>query len=82
MKTGIAVINEKGEIFSRTVDEELFILTSDKNDKGYIKGGFLDVISYDPISNKYFNELNEEEKSRRYNIIDKEILKMIKEILK
>ena len=81
-KTGIAVINEKGEIFSRTVDEELFILTSDKNDKGYIKGGFLDVISYDPISNKYFNELNEEEKSRRYNIIDKEILKMIKEILK
>ena len=81
-KTGIAVINEKGEVFSKTVDEELFVLTVDKNDKGYIKGGFLDVISYDPINNKYFNELNEEEKAKRYDIIDKAIRKMVKEILK
>lgn len=81
-KTGIAVINEKGEIFSKTVDEELFIFTANRNNKEYIQGGFLDVISYDPINNKYFNELNEEEKSRRYNIIDKEILNMIKEVLR
>lgn len=81
-KTGIAVINEKGEVFSKTIDEELFILTANKNDKGYIKGGFLDVISYDPISNKYFNELTEEEKSKRYEIIDEEIRKIIKNILR
>lgn len=81
-KTGIAVINEKGEIFSKTVDEELFIFTSNRNDKGYIKGGLLDIISYDPISNKYFNELNEEEKAKRYKIIDEEIRELIKEVLK
>lgn len=80
-KTGIAVINEKGEVFSKTVDEEMFLFTANKNNKGYIKGGLLDVISYDPINKKYFNELSEEEKSRRYEIIDEEIRKMIKEIL-
>lgn len=80
-KTGIAVINEKGEVFSKTVDEEMFLLTADKNNKGYIKGGLLDVISYDPINKKYFNELTEEEKSRRYETIDEETRKMIKDIL-
>jgi len=80
--TGIALINEKGEVFSKTIEEELFIMTIDRNDKEYISGGFLDVISYDPISNKYFNELNDEEKSKRYDIIDKEIRNIIKEILK
>lgn len=79
--TGIAVINEKGEIFSKTIDEELFLLTVDKNDKGYIKGGFLDVISYDPISNKYFNELTEEEKAKRYEYIDEEIRTMIRAVI-
>lgn len=80
-KTGIAVINKKGEVFSKTVDEEMFLFTANKNNKGYIKGGLLDVISYDPINKKYFNELSEEEKSRRYEIIDEEIRKMIKDIL-
>ena len=81
-KTGIAVINEKGEVFSKTVDEEMFLLTADKNNKGYIKGGLLDVISYDPINKKYFNELTEEEKSRRYETIDEETRNMVKKILK
>lgn len=81
-KTGIAVISENGELFSKTVDEELFIFTANKNEKSYIKGGLLDTISYDPINKKYFNELTEEEKSKRYEIIDDEIRKMIKEILK
>lgn len=81
-KTGIAVINEKGEINSKTVDEELFVFTSNKNNKDYIKGGLLDVISYDPINKKYFNELTEEEKSKRYQKLDEEIRNMIKEILK
>lgn len=81
-KTGIAVINEKGEIFSKTIDEELFIFTSNKNEKDYIKGGLLDIISYDPINKKYFNELTEQEKSKRYVTIDKEIRNMIKQTLK
>ena len=79
--TGIAVIDETGKIFSTTVDEEIFILTTEKNDKGYIKGGLLDVISYDPISNKYFNELTQEDKAKRYEIIDTETRKLIKNIL-
>lgn len=80
-KTGIAVVNEKGKIFSKTVDEELFILTSDKNNHGYIKGGLLDSISYDPINKKYFNELKQEEKNKRYEKLDEEIRKMISPIL-
>lgn len=79
-KTGIAVINEKGEVFSKTIDEELFIFTSNKNEKDYIKGGLLDIISYDPINKKYFNELTEQEKSKRYVIIDEEIKKLVKMI--
>jgi len=80
--TGIAVVNENGEVFSKTIYEEIFILTSKKNEKGYTLGGFLDVISYDPISNKYFNELNEEDKKNRYKIIDEETRKVINNILK
>jgi len=81
-KTGIALIDKDGKVFSKTINEELFILTVNKNDKGYIKGGLLDTISYDPINKKYFNELNEEEKSKRYERIDKEIRMIIKDILK
>ena len=81
-KTGIALINEKGEIYSKTIDEELFVLTTNKNEKSYIKGGMLDVISYDPINGKYFNELAEEEKSRRYERLDEQIRVMIKENIK
>ena len=81
-KTGIAVINEKGEIYSKTVDEELFIFTSKKNEKGYIKGGLLDIISYDTINKKYFNELTEEEKSKRYIRIDEEIRSMVEKIIR
>ena len=80
--TAVAIINEKGEIFSKTIEEEIFILTADKNNKEYISGGFLDVISYDPINNRYFNELTEEEKAKRYKIIDEETRKMLKEILR
>ena len=80
--TGVALINEKGEVFSKTIEEEVFMLTVEKNNKEYTSGGFLDIISYDPINNKYFNELTEEEKGKRYNIIDKEIIKIVKEILK
>lgn len=81
-KTGIAVINEKGKILSKTIAEELFLFTANKNKKEYIKGGLLDTISYDPINQKYFNELTEEEKSKRYEIIDREIRNMIINILK
>lgn len=81
-KTGIAVIDKEGKVFSKTVNEELFIFTANKNNKEYIDGGLLDGISYDPINGKYFNELNEEEKSRRYQYLDEEIRKMIKEILR
>jgi len=80
--TGIAVIDEEGQVFSKTVEEELFILTVKKNNKEYTSGGFLDIISYDPINNKYFNELIEEEKIKRYKIIDEETREIVKKILK
>lgn len=81
-KTGVAVINEEGKLYSKTIDEELFVMTSKKNDKKYIKGGLLDTISYDIINNKYFNELTEEEKAKRYAYLDRGIRSIIKDIIK
>lgn len=80
-KTGIVLINEKGEIFGKTIKEEPFILTTKVNKKSFLSGGILDLISYDPISQKYFNELKEEEKQLRYRKIDEAIRKMAKEAL-
>lgn len=76
-KTGVAIINKEGKEFSTTIDEEEFVMTKKINNTEFLSGGILDLISFDPINNKYFNELNDEEKARRYKKIDDETKEMI-----
>ncbi len=79
-KTGVAVVNERGKEFTRLIEEEPFILTSKRNMRGELQGGVLNCISFDPLSQKYFNELTEEDKKRRYMPVDRETQKLIAEI--
>ncbi len=81
-KTGVAVVKENGEEFSRLIEEEPFILTTKINNNGELKGGILNCISFDPLSQKYFNELTEEDKVARYMPVDRETKGMIKEVFK
>lgn len=80
-KTGVALINEQGVLSSRTIDEEPFLLTTKKNTNSYVQGGILDIISYDMDSKKYFNELTEEERAKRYKTINEEIRNMVKQAI-
>lgn len=79
-KTGIAIINKEGKEFSTTIDEEEFVMTSKINNAKFLSGGILDLISFDPINNKYFNELDDEEKAIRYKKIDEETRKILKDV--
>lgn len=77
-KTGVALVDNNGKIYSITIEEEPFLLTTKKSSKEYLDGGILDIISYDLNSKKYFNELSEDERRQRYKIIDEKTKEMIK----
>lgn len=81
-KTGIAIIDNVGKIYSVTIDEEPFLLTSKRNEKKSLKGGTLDCISYDITCKKYFNELTSFEKEKRYKKIDEKTIELISSIKK
>ena len=81
-KTGVALIDSLGNVYSIVIDEEPFLFTSKKNNKESLKGGTLDSISYDIKNKKYFNELTNEEKEERYKRIDAETLKLVSTIVK
>lgn len=76
-QTGVALIDTDGNIYSMTIDEEPFLFTSKMNQKDTVSGGTLDSISYDIKNKKYFNELTDDEKQQRYEIIDRETLKLV-----
>lgn len=81
-KTGVAVIDESGNVYSTTIEEEPFLFISKKNSKISIQGGTLDSISYDMVNGKYFNELTKEEKEKRYKRIDEKTIELIDKIIK
>lgn len=80
-KTGVAIIDKNGKLFSTQIDEEPFLLTNKNNNKPIISGGVLDCVSIDPLSNKYFNELTDEDKNNRYKKIDDAIKDIVKQHL-
>ena len=79
-KTGIALVDEKGKVYSITIEEEPFLFTSKRNNKETMQGGMLDCISYDIVNKKYFNELTPIEKEGRYKRLDAETVKLINNI--
>lgn len=79
-KTGVAIVDDRGNVYSITIDEEPFLLTSKSNKKESLKGGTLDCISYDIKCQKYFNELTSFEKEKRYKKIDEKTIELINNI--
>lgn len=80
-RTGVALVNSNGETHSISIDEEKFLMLTKKSLSPAVPGATLDTISYDLVSKKYFNELNTDEKSRRYEKINNSIKKIIKDFL-
>ena len=79
--TGVCIIDEAGKIHSKIIEENKFLMTSNKNNIPTISGGILDCISYDTVNKKYFNERNEEEKAIHYKNLDEEYREIIKNII-
>ena len=76
--TGVCLIDEDGNIYSDVIEETKFLLTSKVTDTKTTSGGVLDCISYDLDANKYFCELNEEDKKNRYKKLDNEYRQLVK----
>ena len=78
--TGVCIIDESGNIYSNTIEENKFLMTVENNDLPTISGGILDCISYDLVNKKYFNERTEEDKAFHYKKIDDTYKNMISKI--
>ncbi len=79
--TGVCIIDINGNIYSDTIIETPFLLTTNIRNNIIIKGGVLEPISYDIDSNKYFDELTEEEKKLHYKDLDNKYKSLIKKYL-
>ena len=78
--TGICIIDETGKIYTKTIKENKFLMTSNKNTIPTISGGVLDCISFDLNCKKYFNERTEEDRKTHYQNIDEEYRKIMNEV--
>ena len=79
--TGVAIINENGEIFTDIDRERDFLLISKKCDKEGKSGGILGYISYDLDSNKYFNERTIEDEKEHYKVLDEKYRQLVKKYI-
>ncbi len=79
--TGVCLIDEDGNIFSTTILETKFLLTSKVYKTKIENGGILELISYDINANKYFGERTEEDKIKHYEKLDNEYRKLVKKYI-
>ena len=79
--TGVCIIDESGKLFSKTINETKFLLTTKKSNVKTISGGVLECISFDINANKYFDERTEEDKKNHYKKLDEEYRALIKKVL-
>ena len=79
--TGVCLIDENGNTYSDIIEETKFLLTSKVSDTKTISGGVLDAISYDLDANKYFCELDEEDKKNGYKKLDNEYRELVKKYI-
>ena len=76
--TGVALIDEKGNLFSDNVNETEFLLTSRKCNTKSMEGGILEPISIDIHANKYFDERTEEEINDHYKSLNNRYCELVK----
>ena len=79
--TGVALIDSDGNLYSDSVDEKEFLLTSKKCEIKSIKGGILEPISIDIEVNKYFDERTEEEIENHYKSLSDRYRYLVKKYL-
>ena len=76
--TGVCLIDEEGNISSKTIEETKFLLTTKLYDGESKSGGVLEPLSYDLLNKKYFTERTEEDKKRHYEKLDEEYKNLVK----
>ena len=79
--TGVCIIDIDGNIYSDTIIETPFLLTTNARKIKSIKGGVLESISYDIDSNKYFDELTEKDKRLHYKNLDDKYKSLVRKYL-
>lgn len=79
--TGVCLIDSEGNIYSDTIIESKFLLTTKKSNITSVHGGILDCISYDIDSKKYFGERTLEEKNIHYKELDEKYRQLIKKYI-
>ena len=76
--TGVAIINEDGEVFTDIDRERDFLLTSERCKAKGVSGGVLGCISYDLDAKKYFNERTVEDEKEHYKVLDEKYRQLVK----
>lgn len=73
--TGLALITEKG-VFTTEIKEDKFILSSIISKNNH-RGNPLDVMTIDPVSQKYYTDMTDEDFESLGHIFDKECVKFL-----
>ena len=68
--SGVCIIDEEGNEYSDTIEEDEFLMTAKKSKKVGLRGSVLNCISYDLDAGKYFDERTEEEIKNHYHNLD------------
>lgn len=76
--TGVCIIDEEGNVYSDTIDEEEFLLTTKKSKRVNRSGGVLEPISYDLDAEKYFDDRTKEEEESHYKSLNERYRELIK----
>lgn len=79
--SGVCVIDSDGNVFSDTVIEPEFLLTTKRSKKVNNKGGILEPISYDLDFEKYFDDRTKEEEESHYKELDERYREIVKKHL-
>lgn len=79
--TGVCLIDEDGNVFSDTIYETKFLLTTEKNEEEKINGGILESISYDINAQKYFSQRNEQDEKNHYKELDEKYRNLVRKYI-
>ncbi len=77
--TGLALITEQG-LFTTEISEDKFILSSKISNNNHL-GNPLDVMTIDPVSQKFYTDMTDEDFKSLGHIFDKECVKFLEKNL-
>lgn len=78
--TGLVLIVD-GEEHAIEIPDDDFIITSEPNPNRLHRGNPLDVLTIEPISGKFYNELTDEESLTLAGTFDRECIKFLEKVL-